>query len=85
DFDAMTAANHAFTQAISRGDAEAAMRSDDHFHGVAVQGSRNEGIQHVLEQGTPVLRGLEYLRFSALSGRESIEQHKKNVRLCRKR
>jgi DNA-binding GntR family transcriptional regulator len=32
-----------------------------------------------------VLRRLEYLRFSALSGRESIEQHKKIVSLCRKR
>lgn len=85
DFDAMTAANHAFAQAISRGDPEAAMRSDDHFHGVAVQASGNEVIEQVLEQVTPVLRRLEYLRFSALSGRESIEQHRRIVSLCRKR
>lgn len=85
DFDAMTAANRQFADALSRGDAEAAMRSDDEFHGVAVQACRNDVIAQVLEQVTPVLRRLEHLRFSSLSGRDSIAQHKQIISLCRKR
>lgn len=85
DFDEMSRANERFAEALSRGDADAAIRSDDDFHGVAVHVSRNEVISQVLEQVTPVLRRLEFLRFSSLSGRESIAQHKRIVALCRKR
>lgn len=85
EFEAMTRANAHFADAVSRGDAEAAIRSDDEFHGVAVVACRNEVIGQVLEQVTPVLRRLEYLRFSSLSGRESIAQHERIIELCRQR
>lgn len=83
DFEAMHRANAEFADALSRGDAEAAIRSDDEFHGVAVVASENDVIAQVLEQVTPVLRRLEHLRFSSLSGRESIAQHEEIVDLCR--
>lgn len=41
-------------------------------------------IAQVLEQVTPVLRRLEHLRFSSLSGRESIAQHDEIIDLCRR-
>lgn len=84
EYDAMTRANKAFADAVSASDAEAALRSDDAFHQVAVEACRNEVIGQVLEQVTPVLRRVEYLRFSSLSGRDSIAQHKQIITLCRK-
>ncbi|CAN3129636.1 Pyruvate dehydrogenase complex repressor [Mycobacterium sp. smrl_JER01] len=84
EFDAMTRANKEFAEAVSSGDADAAISSDDDFHQVAVQASGNTVIAQVLEQVTPVLRRCEYLRFSSLSGRESIGQHKQIIALCRK-
>ncbi|WNG85595.1 GntR family transcriptional regulator [Mycobacterium sp. ITM-2016-00317] len=83
-YDAMSRANKAFADAVSAGDAAAALRSDDAFHQVAVEASDNDVIAHVLEQVTPVLRRVEYLRFSSLSGRDSIAQHKQIITLCRK-
>jgi len=80
---AMTKANKEFAAAFASGDADAAMRSDDEFHGVAVSASRNETIRSVLEQVTPVLRRLEFLRFSSLTGRQSIAQHKRIIDYCR--
>ncbi|KUI43251.1 GntR family transcriptional regulator [Mycobacterium sp. IS-1590] len=81
---AMTKANKDFAEAFAAGDAEAAVRSDDEFHGVAVEASRNDTIKSVLEQVTPVLRRLEFLRFSSLTGRESISQHKRIIEHCRR-
>ncbi|KUI46212.1 GntR family transcriptional regulator [Mycobacterium sp. GA-1199] len=81
---AMTKANKDFAAALAAGDAEAAVRSDDEFHGVAVEASRNETIKSVLEQVTPVLRRLEFLRFSSLTGRQSISQHKRIIEHCRR-
>ena len=80
---AMTKANKEFAAAFASGDADAAIRSDDEFHGVAVDSSRNETIRSVLEQVTPVLRRLEFQRFSSLTGRQSIAQHKRIIGYCR--
>jgi DNA-binding GntR family transcriptional regulator len=81
---AMTKANKEFAAAFASADADAAIRSDDEFHGVAVDASRNETIRSVLEQVTPVLRRLEFLRFSSLTGQESIAQHKRIIDYCRR-
>ncbi|BBY19349.1 GntR family transcriptional regulator [Mycolicibacterium litorale] len=83
EFEAMARANAHFADALSRGDAEAAIRSDDDFHSVAVVACENDVIAQVLEQVTPVLRRLEHLRFSSLSGRDSIAQHEQIIELCR--
>lgn len=84
DISAMTLANKEFASAIAAGDAALAMRSDDDFHRVAVEASQNDVIATVLEQVTPVLRRLEYLRFSSLSGRASIAQHNRIIEACRR-
>ena len=80
---AMVSANKEFTVALSADDPEAAIRADDEFHGVPVAASRNQAIPVALEQVTPVLRRVEFLRFSSLSGRQSIAQHKRIIALCR--
>ncbi|MGE0216188.1 GntR family transcriptional regulator [Mycolicibacterium sp.] len=84
DFAELVSANKDFAEALSAGDAAAAIRADDAFHGVVVTASQNSLIPAVLEQVTPVLRRLEFLRFSSLSGRQSIAQHKKIIDYCRK-
>lgn len=83
DFAAMVKANKEFGDSIAAGDAESAIRADELFHGVAVEVSGNQAIRVALEQVTPVLRRVECLRFSSLSGRHSIAQHKRIIQLCR--
>ncbi|MDF2822860.1 MAG: GntR family transcriptional regulator, partial [Mycobacterium sp.] len=83
DFAAMVRANKDFAAALAAGDPESAIAADDLFHGVAVEASRNRAIPVALEQVTPVLRRLEFRRFSSLSGRQSIAQHKRIIELCR--
>lgn len=83
EFAAMVAANKEFAAAVSAADPESAIHADDVFHGIAVQASQNQAIPVALEQVTPVLRRVEFLRFASLSGRQSIAQHKRIIELCR--
>jgi DNA-binding GntR family transcriptional regulator len=82
ELDAMRAANSRFAAALGAEDVEAALLADDEFHDVAVAASANLVIRSVLEQVTPVLRRLERLRFSSLTGRGSVAQHEKIISLC---
>ncbi|WP_055478776.1 GntR family transcriptional regulator [Sphaerimonospora mesophila] len=82
ELDAMRAANARFADALRRGDVDAAISADEDFHGVPVTACANHAIRTVLEQFTPVLRRLERLRFSSLSGRESVAQHERIIALC---
>ncbi|NUW40097.1 GntR family transcriptional regulator [Nonomuraea rhodomycinica] len=82
ELDAMRAANERFADALRRDDVEAAIAADDDFHGVLVTASANAAIRSVLEQFTPMLRRLERLRFSSLSGRRSVAQHERIIALC---
>jgi DNA-binding GntR family transcriptional regulator len=84
EINAMTKANKEFAAAFSAGDAKAAMAADDEFHMIPVMASQNHAIAALLEQVTPVLRRLEFLRFSSLSGRQSISQHKQIIDFCRR-
>jgi DNA-binding GntR family transcriptional regulator len=84
DIDLMVRANKRFAKAVKSNDPESAIRSDDDFHRVAVDASRNDVIAQVLEQVSPVLRRLEYMRFSSLSGRDSIVQHENIIDACRR-
>lgn len=83
EYAALTRANKEFAAAVSAKDAESGMHADDAFHDIFVVASLNEVIPVVLEQVTPVLRRVEFLRFSSLSGRQSIAQHKRIIDLCR--
>ena len=85
ELDAMRAANARFAEALRAGDPDAAMTADDEFHGVPVAASANHAVRTVLEQFTPVLRRLERLRFSSLSGRDSVAQHERIITLCEAR
>ena len=82
ELNAMRAANARFADALHRGDAEAALTADDEFHDVAVVASANQVIRSVLEQVTPVLRRVERLRFSSLSGRGSVAAHDRIINFC---
>ena len=82
DIEAMRAANARFAAALQSGDVDAAIRSDDEFHGVAVRASANPAVRMVLEQFTPVLRRLERLRFSSVSGRDSVAMHNRIIERC---
>ncbi|WP_199442113.1 GntR family transcriptional regulator [Umezawaea beigongshangensis] len=82
DLDAMREANARFADALRRDDVDAAITADDDFHGVAVTACANHAVRTVLDQFTPVLRRLERLRFSSLSGRGSVAQHDRIIALC---
>jgi len=82
ELDAMRKANQRFAEALRRNDVEAALTADDAFHEVAVTASANPVIRSVLEQVTPLIRRVERLRFSTLTGRGSVAQHEKIIRLC---
>ena len=82
ELDAMREANARFDSALRRNDPDAALAADDDFHGVPVMACANHAIHAVLEQFTPVLRRLERLRFSSLSGRGSVAQHDQIIALC---
>jgi DNA-binding GntR family transcriptional regulator len=82
ELDAMREANGRFDSALHRNDPDAALAADDDFHAVPVMACANHAIRAVLEQFTPVLRRLERLRFSSLSGRGSVAQHDRIIALC---
>lgn len=82
ELDAMLDANERFADALRRGDVEAALAADDAFHEVAVIASANAVIRSVLEQVTPLLRRVERVRFSSLTGRGSVAQHEKIISMC---
>jgi DNA-binding GntR family transcriptional regulator len=82
ELDVMRAANARFARALADNDVDAALAADDEFHDVAVTASANTAVRSVLEQFTPVLRRVERLRFSSLSGRGSVAQHEKIIALC---
>ncbi|HEX4222033.1 MAG TPA: GntR family transcriptional regulator [Pseudonocardiaceae bacterium] len=82
DIEAMRAANVRFADALHRTDVDAALAADDAFHAVAVAACANRAVRGVLDQFTPALRRVERLRFSSLSGRDSIAQHASITELC---
>ncbi|CAM5453278.1 FCD domain-containing protein OS=Streptomyces rutgersensis OX=53451 GN=F0345_07975 PE=4 SV=1 [Streptomyces diastaticus subsp. diastaticus] len=82
ELDAMREANDRFARALRAQDVPAAIAADDAFHGVAVTAAANTAARTVLEQFTPVLRRVERLRFSSLSGRASVAQHARIVERC---
>jgi DNA-binding GntR family transcriptional regulator len=82
ELDAMRAANQRFADALRANDVNAAIAADDEFHGVTVTACANAAVHAVLEQFTPLLRRVERLRFSSLSGRGSVAQHDRIIALC---
>lgn len=85
EIDAMRAANARFAAALQADDVDAAIASDDEFHGVTVRASANPVLRAVIDQYTPVLRRLERLRFSSLNGRASVALHDQIIARCEAR
>ena len=82
DLERMRAANDRFRAALEAGDADGALAADDELHGIPVAAAGNAALAAVLDQFTPVLRRVERLRFSSLSGRGSVALHARLIDLC---
>jgi DNA-binding GntR family transcriptional regulator len=79
---AMSEANRRFATALRANDVDAALKADDDFHEVAVVASANPMLRAVLEQVTPMLRRIERVQFSSLSGRSSVAMHERIITLA---
>lgn len=79
DFDRMRQANQRFSATLEAGDVEAALAADDELHGIPVAAAGNHAVASVLDQFSPLLRRVERLRFSALSGRASVALHERLI------
>jgi DNA-binding GntR family transcriptional regulator len=75
DLATMEAANVRLREALTSGDAEAAITADDDFHEVALRRSGNPLIPDHLEVVTATLRRTEFLHFESVRGSTSPDQH----------
>jgi DNA-binding GntR family transcriptional regulator len=82
EIELMRTANLHFAKALKRKDIEAALAADDAFHEVAVNACANPVVRSVLAQVTPMLRRVERLRFSSLTGRGSVALHDTIIERC---
>ncbi|MEV8145252.1 GntR family transcriptional regulator [Specibacter sp. NPDC078709] len=78
----MTAANTDFAAALKANDADAALAADDQFHAVMVTAANNTMIPSVLEQAMPLLRRVEYQRFSTDAAKHSVSTHAQIIALA---
>jgi DNA-binding GntR family transcriptional regulator len=83
DLQRMSDANERFAAALRSGDADAALQADDELHAIPVAAAANQAVHQVLEQFTPLLRRVERLRFSSLTGRGSVALHSDLIERCR--
>jgi DNA-binding GntR family transcriptional regulator len=83
DLARMSEANDRFSKALRAGNVDAALQADDDLHAVPVAATANQALQQVLEQLTPLLRRVERLRFSSLTGRGSVALHADLIDRCR--
>lgn len=79
---AMIAANEEFAAAQRRGDVDAALAADEHFHGIPVEASGNAAIAQVIAQYEPVLRRAERLHFASHDGESSAVRHALLLERC---
>ncbi|HWD05603.1 MAG TPA: GntR family transcriptional regulator [Amycolatopsis sp.] len=75
DLAAMRAANKRFAHAVSTGDVAAAIAADDELHDIPVRTCGNRAVAATLDRYTPLLRRLEYARFTSLPARRSVKRH----------
>jgi DNA-binding GntR family transcriptional regulator len=85
DLQRMSDANDRFARALHDGDPEAALQADDELHSIPVVAAANQALRQVLEQFTPLLRRVERLRFSSVTGRGSVALHADLIGRCRAR
>ncbi len=78
----MVTANAKFSAALETDDVDAALAADDQFHAEMVAACANAMIPLVLEQSMPVLRRMEYQRFSSDQARHSVTAHAQIIKLA---
>ncbi|WP_425388751.1 GntR family transcriptional regulator [Amycolatopsis jejuensis] len=76
---AMREANERFRAAVETGDAAAAIEADDELHDIPVQACGNRAVAATLDRYTPLLRRLEYARFSSLPAHRSVTRHEELI------
>ncbi|WP_051124710.1 GntR family transcriptional regulator [Amycolatopsis benzoatilytica] len=79
DFAQMRAANERFREAVETGDVNAAIEADDELHDIPVKACGNRAVAATLDRYTPLLRRLEYARFSSLPAHRSVTRHEELV------
>ncbi|GAA3581646.1 GntR family transcriptional regulator [Amycolatopsis ultiminotia] len=72
---AMRAANERFAAAVAGGEAGTAIEADDELHDIPMHTAGNRAVAATLERYTPLLRRLEYARFSSLPAQRSVQRH----------
>lgn len=71
----MRTANERFAVAVAKGYVGAAIEADDELHDVPVRVCGNRAVATTLGRYTPLLRRLEYARFSSLPAQRSVKRH----------
>jgi len=79
---ALREANARLRAAMEAEETPAATAADDDFHGVFVVAADNRELRHALDRLMPKVRRLEYIQFSSLAGRRSVEQHEAIIAAC---
>nr|WP_116204168.1 GntR family transcriptional regulator [Amycolatopsis circi] len=75
----MREANERFSAAVAEGDVGKAIEADDELHDVPVRACGNRAVAATLDRYTPLLRRLEYARFSSLPAHRSVTRHEELV------
>lgn len=81
----MKAANDRFAKAVDAADVATAIESDEAFHATFVTASGNDMISELLEQVTPLLHRVEWMRFASIRASDSVAQHAEILRLAQLR
>jgi DNA-binding GntR family transcriptional regulator len=82
DLSRMRAANGRFEKALAANDIAGALAADDDFHRVPVEVCGNFAVAATIQRYTPLVRRLEYQRFSSSCGADSVAMHEEIVVAC---
>ncbi|MYW91584.1 GntR family transcriptional regulator [Amycolatopsis rubida] len=75
----MREANDRFRSAVAEGDVGKAIEADDEVHDIPVRACGNRAVAATLDRYTPLLRRLEYARFSSLPAHRSVARHEELI------
>ncbi|GAB3391133.1 GntR family transcriptional regulator [Amycolatopsis echigonensis] len=75
----MREANDRFRAAVAAGDVGRAIEADDELHDIPVRACGNRAVAATLDRYTPLLRRLEYARFSSLPAHRSVTRHEELI------
>ncbi|XHU07288.1 GntR family transcriptional regulator [Amycolatopsis sp. WGS_07] len=75
----MREANDRFRAAVAEGDVGKAIEADDELHDIPVRACGNRAVAATLDRYTPLLRRLEYARFSSLPAHRSVTRHEELI------